>query len=182
MALRVMAILGPVTRPMPPEIDARWTAPEGSWATSEATRRTMLHNRGRDTKPELRLRSEVHRRGLRYLVNRRPVREIRRTADLVFTRARVAVFVDGCFWHGCPEHATMPTRNRDFWEPKLTGTIVRDRETDRLLGEQGWNVIRIWEHELVAEAATRVELAVAARRGKAVPSELTHTPDPLSGG
>ena len=102
----------------------------------------------------------MHRRGLRYLVNQRPVREIRRTADLVFTRARVAVFVDGCFWHGCPEHATMPTRNRDFWESKLTGTIARDREADRLLGEQGWKVIRIWEHELVAEAATRVEVAV----------------------
>lgn len=122
----------------------------------------MLHNRARDTKPELAIRHEVHRRGLRYRVALRPIEGIRRSADLVFPRARVAVFVDGCFWHQCPEHFRMPATNRDYWEPKLEGNVVRDRQTDDLLRADGWTVVRVWEHELAVEAATRIEDAVRA--------------------
>lgn len=133
-----------------------------SWASSDAIRSTMLNTRPRDTQPELRLRREVHRRGLRYRVATRPLPTLRRSADLVFPRARVAVFVDGCFWHCCPEHFQMPATNRDFWEPKLTANVARDRQTDLILRAEGWTVIRVWEHELAIDAATRIEDAVRA--------------------
>ena len=120
----------------------------------------MLHNRGRDTKPELAIRREVHRRGMRYRVAVRPAKSVRRSADLVFTRARVAVFVDGCFWHCCPEHFRIPATNRDYWEPKLAANVARDRQTDELLATHGWTVIRVWEHEVAIEAATRIENVV----------------------
>lgn len=118
----------------------------------------------RDTTPELLLRSELHRRGLRFRVQRSLEFDRRRRADLVFVSALVVVFVDGCFWHSCPEHATMPKANREFWELKLRRNVERDRDTDRRLGEAGWTVIRIWEHEPVAAAADRVEARVRSRR------------------
>ncbi len=130
----------------------------------------MAHTHGRDTMPELSLRSEVHRRGMRYRVNCRPVQGVRRTVDLLFTRARVAVFVDGCFWHRCPDHFVMPATNRDFWDQKLASNAMRDRETEQLLSANGWTVIRIWEHEDVELAATRIESVVASRR----PSRTRH--------
>ena len=92
-----------------------WSAPEGSWASSEATRKKMRGNRSRDTSPELRVRSLVHRRGLRYRVAQRPIPTLRRTADLVFRRAKVAVNVDGCFWHGCEQHYKEPKTNTEYW-------------------------------------------------------------------
>lgn len=129
-----------------------------SWASSEAARATMRANRRSDTTPELRLRRELHRRGLRYRVDSRlPLSDVRRHADLTFTRQRVAVFVDGCFWHRCPEHGRMPKANADYWDPKLEGNTTRDRDTDQRLTEAGWQVVRIWEHEDVGEAATRIE-------------------------
>lgn len=137
--------------------------PDGSWASSDAIRRTMLHNRARDTKPELSIRSEVHRRGLRYRVAMQPLETIRRSADLVFTRARVAVFVDGCFWHACPQHFVMPSTNREYWSAKIATNERRDRETDRMLAEAGWMVLRIWEHEVAIEAATRIQETVGLR-------------------
>ena len=120
-------------------------AVESSWATSEATRASMLGNRSRDTLPELALRRLLHARGLRYRVHARPLPEFRRTADLVFRPARVAVFVDGCFWHRCPEHGTHPKANSDYWTPKLDRNVARDRETDERLRREGWLVIRAWE-------------------------------------
>src|SRR4051794_37394923 len=93
----------------------------------------MSRTRGRDTAPELALRRAVHAKGLRYRVDVAPVRGIRRRADLVFTRARVAVFVDGCFWHGCPVHATWPATNAEFWREKLEANRRRDRDTDSQL-------------------------------------------------
>src|SRR4051794_2241308 len=98
-----------------------WTPPEGSWASSDAIRRTMLKNRHRDTRPEVALRSALHRMGLRYRVAVRPVPSVRRTADLVFRRQRIAVFVDGCFWHACPVHFVMPATNVDYWNSKIHG-------------------------------------------------------------
>ena len=124
----------------------------------------MQANKGRDTKPELALRRAVHASGLRYRVSIRPLPKIRRTADLVFTKVKVAVFLDGCFWHGCPEHHTKAATNVAFWKEKVERTRERDRETDRLLSEAGWTVIRIWEHEERVEAAARVVAVVRAAR------------------
>ncbi|MEU0307292.1 MULTISPECIES: very short patch repair endonuclease [Streptomyces] len=148
-----------------PEAPAeQWTLPEGSWASSAATRRSMLGNRSRDTEPELLLRSLVHAAGLRYRVAAKPLPKMRRTADMVFRPTKVAVFIDGCFWHGCPEHFVMPKTNRLYWEEKIGRNIQRDRDTDNRLTEAGWLVLRFWEHlEPEACAATVIE-AVADRR------------------
>ena len=115
----------------------------------------------RDTKPELALRRAVWRLGLRYRVDIAPIPG-RRRADLVFTRAKVAVYVDGCFWHSCPTHATIPKANREWWVAKLDTNVRRDRDTDRRLAEAGWTVIRVWEHEVVDAAAERIALVVRA--------------------
>ena len=117
----------------------------------------MVGNRSRDTKPELRVRSLLHRRGLRYRVNQRPVPELRRTADIVFRKARVAVFIDGCFWHGCPTHYRKPNANSRYWSDKLEGNRRRDLDTNRLLRDAGWTILRFWEHEPPEEVASRVE-------------------------
>lgn len=127
-----------------------------SWASSPGVRASMQSNRGRDTGPELALRRILHRRGLRYYVNRRPVKTIRRTADIVFPRRRVAVFVDGCFWHGCPLHHTVAKTNADFWATKVRANMDRDRNTDATLRREGWTVLRIWEHVPSDEAANLV--------------------------
>ena len=119
-------------------------------------------NRGRDTGPELRLRSALHRRGLRFRINRRVAAELRTTVDIVFARARVAVFVDGCFWHRCPDHSTTPKANGEWWASKLEENVARDRRADIALRERGWTVLRIWEHEDPEVAANRV--AVIVRR------------------
>lgn len=117
----------------------------------------------RDTAPELALRSELHRRGLRFRVDRSPVLGVRSRADIVFGPARVAVYVDGCFWHSCPEHATKPKANAEFWERKLKRNRERDAETNELLREREWAVLRIWEHEHPVESADRVEKLVVSR-------------------
>ena len=125
----------------------------------------MQSNRSRDTKPELALRSAVFALGLRYRVAAKPLVGLRRTADLVFPRARVAVFLDGCFWHGCPEHHTVATANAKFWADKVSGNRARDRDTDARLEAAGWISVRVWEHEDPAAAAQRVRKVVCARRG-----------------
>ena len=136
------------------------TRPKESWATDEATRNKMLGNRSRDTKPELRVRSLVHKRGMRYRVNQRPLPRVRRTADIVFRRARVAVYIDGCFWHGCDQHYKEPKTNTSYWRDKIDRNRRRDRETDELLEAEGWLVLRFWEHEDPAEVAETVESSV----------------------
>ena len=129
-------------------------------ASSEVVRSRMQRQRRRDTKPEVELRRILHSRGLRYRVDHKPMEGMRRRADLVFTRARVAVFVDGCFWHSCPLHATRPASNAEWWEQKLLAKVQRDRDTDRRLEEAGWTVLRAWEHEPPSEVADRVTVAV----------------------
>ena len=110
----------------------------------------------RDTKPEMAIRRALWARGLRYRVDRAPIPGTRRRADIVFGPAKVAVYVDGCFWHSCPEHATLPKNNREWWRAKLAANVRRDRDTDRQLAEAGWRVVRVWEHEETAVAVERV--------------------------
>lgn len=137
--------------------------PEGSWATSVATRKSMQGNRNRDTLPEIAVRSLVHKAGLRYRVAARPLPGLRRTADLVFRPTRVSVFIDGCYWHMCPEHGHYPKSNTSYWTSKLRGNVRRDRETDDQLGRAGWLVMRFWEHQRSDVIADAVIAAVRAR-------------------
>lgn len=134
----------------------------------ETATRVGKGNRRADTKPEGRLRSDLHRRGLRFrkdlLVRAGGVKV---HPDVVFTKARVAVFVDGCFWHGCPEHQVVPKSNRDYWVPKLRRNVERDRAAEDALAAEGWTVVRVWEHEDGASAGRRIkDLVTANRAGK----------------
>jgi len=124
----------------------------------------MQGNRGRDTKAELAVRRLVHGAGLRYRVNARPEPDIRRTADMLFPRVRVAVFVDGCYWHGCPEHFKMPATNIDYWTAKIGRNGARDLETTAQLEGRGWLVLRFWEHEPSDAVAARIVNLVGERR------------------
>ncbi|WP_307837664.1 very short patch repair endonuclease [Actinoplanes couchii] len=135
-----------------------------SWASSAGVRKSMQANTGRDTKPELALRRAVHARGLRYFVNRRPIKAVRRTADLLFPRLRLAVFLDGCFWHGCPRHHTISKTNAAFWAEKVATNRQRDTNTNLRLADAGWTVLRIWEHEAIEEAADKVAETVTTLR------------------
>ena len=134
-----------------------------SWASSAGVRASMQANKGRDTKPEVALRSAVHAFGLRYRVSTRPLKGLRRTADLVFPRARVAVFLDGCFWHGCEIHGTTPKSNVEYWGPKLAANRERDRRVDEELTAHGWLVLRCWEHDQPEDFADQVSLQIRLR-------------------
>ncbi|MGX8906906.1 very short patch repair endonuclease [Streptomyces netropsis] len=120
----------------------------------------MSRQASRDTNPELAVRRLLHASGRRYRLHR-PVPGLpRRTIDIAFPKAKVAVFLDGCFWHGCPEHATSPKANADWWRQKLDRNISRDRETTAHLLAAGWTVLRFWEHEAPVEVADRVAVVV----------------------
>jgi len=134
--------------------------------SSIEARNRMLAARQRDTGAEIALRRALHAAGLRYRVDRTVLPGTRRRADVVFSSDRVAVFVDGCFWHGCPVHATQPKANRLWWRDKLETNRRRDRDTDRRLTEAGWHVIRVWEHEAAAEAAARIVWTLDNRRAR----------------
>lgn len=130
-------------------------------ASSEVVRRRMQRQLRRDRKTELAVRRAVHALGLRYRVDVAPIPG-RRRADMVFTRAKVAVYVDGCFWHGCPQHATEPKANRG-WLQNLARNRERDTDTDTLLVAAGWLPLRVWEHEEPAAAAREIADAVRSR-------------------
>jgi DNA mismatch endonuclease (patch repair protein) len=118
-------------------------------------------NRSRDTKPELRVRSALHALGLRYRVGIAPEPGLRRRADIVFTRARLAVFIDGCFWHGCPEHGRSSfNHNADYWPAKIAGNVARDADTTQQLCRAGWRVLRYWEHEDVGVVVADIQRSV----------------------
>lgn len=123
----------------------------------------MRNVRRRDTPAELALRKELHRLGLRYRVDVRPLEDVTRRADVVFRRARVAVFVDGCFWHFCPLHGHIPKTNSEWWSRKLQATRLRDAETDANLQRAGWIVVRMWEHEDPRPVAARIDRLVRTR-------------------
>jgi DNA mismatch endonuclease (patch repair protein) len=116
----------------------------------------MQRQARRDTKPEVALRKALFARGLRYRVDHQPLPGMRQRADLVFTRAKVAVFMHGCFWHACPVHGTQPKANAKWWADKLAANVARDAETHRRLEEAGWVVVILWEHDDLDEAAEEV--------------------------
>ena len=125
----------------------------------------MRGNRRADTKPELALRAALFAMGYRYRKDLRldlPARRVR--PDIAFTSRRVAVFVDGCFWHACPEHGSKPKSNEWYWSPKLTRNVERDRAADAALAQAGWTVIRLWEHVPLPDAVAAVVTAVGTPR------------------
>lgn len=133
-------------------------------ASSVEASKRMRANRRRDSKPEVALRSELHRRGYRFRVDFPVAIESGRVRpDLVFPKRKVAVFVDGCFWHSCPQHATQPKKNSSYWTAKLEENVHRDRRHSRELEAMGWKVLRIWAHVPVDEAAGEVEDALRQR-------------------
>ena len=125
-------------------------------ASSPDALQRMRRQRRRDTKPEMALRQELHRLGLRYRVDRSVIPGVRRRADVVLTRAQIAIFVDGCFWHSCPTHGTRPRANAEWWAKKLRSNLTRDRDTDSQLRAAGWRVVRVWEHEDMHAAAAKI--------------------------
>lgn len=156
---------GAAGRPATARRTAREETLSASWASSPAVRGRMQLQRTRDTAPELAIRRRLHARGLRYRVDATPIRGFRRRADIVFGPSRVAVFVDGCFWHGCPRHGSRATRaNPDYWSAKVARNRQRDEDTDAQLASAGWLSIRIWEHDDPDATAERIAAAVASRR------------------
>jgi DNA mismatch endonuclease (patch repair protein) len=138
-------------------INVRATIPTAS--SAEVRRRMRLQKR-KDTTPELRVRRVVHAAGYRYRLHIKVPGAPRRTIDMAFTRAKVAVFVDGCYWHGCPDHGHPTVRNSEWWAAKIEGNRVRDRDTDDRLSAMGWRIVRVWEHEDAQTAAARIIAAV----------------------
>ena len=126
-----------------------------------------------DTAPELALRRELHSRGMRYRVQFKVPGNNRRTMDVALTRARLAVYVDGCFWHGCPDHHHRPKANPEWWDWKIAGNQARDRSTDDQLRVAGWDVLRCWEHEDPVLAADRVEVRYRDRLAALYPGRAT---------
>ncbi|WP_079042204.1 very short patch repair endonuclease [Streptomyces aureus] len=144
-----------------------WTPPAGSWASSAARRRNMQAIRSRDTKPEQQVRRLLHAQGLRYRVAAKPLSDLRRTADIIFRPVKVAVFIDGCYWHGCPEHYVAPRTNPGYWSDKVARNMARDSDTNQRLEEAGWTVLRFWEHESPEECAMHIAAEVAKHRALA---------------
>lgn len=146
--------------------------------TSPDVSARMARHPRRDTLPELAVRRLLHRRGLRYRVDIRPDPAIPRRGDVVFSRARVVVFIDGCYWHGCPDHCRVSGLNAAWWRQKIATTSQRDAHTDLLLQEKGWKVLRFWEHQEPATCADAIAKAVLSRVTPATGTigRVRHTP------
>lgn len=123
----------------------------------------MRRFKSRDTKPELAVRRLLHAAGLRYRLHTKVPEHPRRTIDIAFPGAKIAVFVDGCYWHACPEHGKVPNRNSGWWAEKLRRNVERDAETNLALERSGWTVLRAWEHEDPSAVADRVERTIRGR-------------------
>ncbi|WP_327681912.1 very short patch repair endonuclease [Streptomyces sp. NBC_00467] len=124
----------------------------------------MSRQSSRDTAAEVAVRRLLHAAGMRYRVNVPVPSMPRRAIDIVFTKAKIAVFMDGCFWHGCPEHATRPKTNAEWWRAKLDRNMARDVETTDHLTAEGWTVLRFWEHESPEHVADRIAACVTSTR------------------
>lgn len=127
----------------------------------------MSRQRSSDTQPELLIRRILHSRGIRYRVNTVPECGLRCKPDIAWRGLRLAVFIDGCFWHSCPQHATRPKANEEWWAQKLDGNVQRDRRTDAELADRGWTVLRFWEHEEPGAVADAICVALAQLRQQA---------------
>jgi DNA mismatch endonuclease, patch repair protein len=132
---------------------------------TSTVRARMQNTPQRDNPLELAVRSALHRRGLRFRVHIKPAAGCRAEADIAFGRQRIAVLIDGCFWHGCPLHATRPKRNEAWWAEKLDANIQRDRRTDAAFAAAGWHVLRFWEHQSVEEITAGILAAVRRSQG-----------------
>jgi DNA mismatch endonuclease (patch repair protein) len=138
--------------------------PVRTFSPDKALSRRMSVYPRRETRPEVALRSALHRRGLRFRVHYPVPGSPRRKIDVAFPGAKIAVFVDGCFWHACPEHAVMPKANSEWWAWKLHGNTSRDAETTEMLEQAGWQVIRLWEHQTPEDGAAQVVSMLAHSR------------------
>lgn len=116
----------------------------------------MQRQKRRDTGCEMAVRRQLHTEGIRYRVDFRPLSDERFRVDIGWKSRRIAVFIDGCFWHACPEHVTIPKRNAEWWETKLMANSARDRRTDEVLRSRGWTVLRFWEHEPPGDVAAAI--------------------------
>lgn len=121
----------------------------------------MQGNRS-DSRVERAVRSELHRRGLRFRKHLSVIPKVRCRPDIVFTRQRLAVFIDGCFWHSCPTHGTQSKANAAWWQAKLASNVARDRRNDEMLHRAGWTVLRLWEHETIEDMVVAIETALTA--------------------
>ena len=138
--------------------------------SSPVASRRMAKVRQKGTGAELALRRALYRRGLRYRVGYVVLKRPRRVADIAFPGLKIAVFVDGCYWHGCPEHATWPKHNAEFWRQKIETNRLRDADTNSRLLDAGWTVLRFWEHQSPIEAAETVAQTVAMAKRRALPA------------
>lgn len=134
--------------------------------SSPETSRRMAKVRQKGTDAEIALRRELYRRGLRYRVDYEVMKKPRRVADVAFPGLKIAIFVDGCFWHGCPEHASWPKQNAEFWRQKIEANRLRDADTNSRLLDIGWTALRFWEHESQAKATETVAQMVAMVKAK----------------
>jgi len=142
--------------------------PNDPTPSSPAVSARMSRQSSRDTGPERALRRALFAAGLRYRVHHLVSLRPRRHADIAFTRAKVAVFVDGCYWHGCPAHGTSPKANSEWWKAKIERNRLRDRDTDERLMAEGWLAARVWEHENPIEAAAKIAALVRRRRSSSL--------------
>lgn len=134
--------------------------------SSEAAMKRMQAAKPRDTAPEKALRSSLHNRGLRFRVDQKVIKELNRKADIIFRSAKVAVFVDGCFWHGCPIHGTQAKANAEFWKNKIERNQARDLDTNNRLKKAGWRIVRVWEHEDPERVSEKI-YSLIVKRGNA---------------
>jgi DNA mismatch endonuclease, patch repair protein len=139
--------------------------------SSPETSRRMANVRQTGTDPEVALRRELYRRGLRYRVNYEVMKKPRRVADVAFPWLKIAIFIDGCYWHGCPEHATWPKQNAEFWRQKIETNRLRDADTNSRLLDVGWTVLRFWEHQSPIECAETIAQKIATTRAKQCTSD-----------
>ncbi len=133
-------------------------------ASSASVRARMQKQKRRDTDPEIQVRKRLHAAGIRYRVDNKLEADLRTRGDIVWRGLRIAVFIDGCYWHGCPLHVTRPKANADWWARKLDGNVTRDRRADTVLAARGWTVLRYWEHDSPAAVAGAIKVEIRRRR------------------
>lgn len=127
----------------------------------------MQRQKRRDTGCEMAVRKLLHASGIRYRVDFRPLADQRFRVDIGWKTKQIAVFIDGCFWHGCSEHGTIPKKNSDWWESKLRSNAARDKRTDEVLRSRGWTVLRFWEHEPPTEVVAVIRMNLTRQASSA---------------